>query len=99
MESIRTIMTVHHGHTVNPLGSHLALIAGIEAAAAVLFLVPRTLKAGGILLLIIFFLAIVVHGLLQELGLLVYAAGVLFVIIHGSVFSKELLYTRRAPPL
>ena len=91
VESLRTVFAVSQGHDANPLGSHLAILAGAEAIAAVLFLVPKTLKAASIALLLIFAFAIVVHGIQRELGLLVYAAGVLFVSVHGSTFSMELL--------
>ena len=91
VESLRTVIAVSQGHAANPLGSHLAILAGVEAIAAILFLVPKTLTAASIVLLLIFAFAIVVHGVQQELDLLVYAAGVLFVSVHGSTFSKELL--------
>ena len=90
IESVRTALFSLQGHLQSPLGSHLAILAVIEAVAAALFLIPKTLKAGGILLLLVFALAVAVHGIQHELGLLVYAAGVLFVIIHGSAFSREL---------
>jgi hypothetical protein len=90
------VVAALQGHGVNPLGSHLAIVAGAEAAAALLFLVPRTLRLGGVLLLAIFAFAVVVHGVQHELDLLVYAAGVLFVSVHGSAFSRELLQNRKA---
>ena len=95
VESVRAVLLASHSHTSNPLGSHFVLFAGIEAVAAILFLVPRTLKIGSWLLLVIFVVAIVVHGVAQELALLVYGAGVAFVYMHGSVFSKELFISRR----
>lgn len=94
IESVRTALLVLQKHMLNPLGSHLAILAGIEAIAALLFLVPKTLKAGSILLLIVFAFAVTVHGVEGELGLLVYAAGVLFVFVHGSAYSKDLLLSR-----
>ena len=96
IESVRTTLAAVQEHISNPLGSHLAILAGIEALAALLFLVPRTLKAGSIMLLVIFAFAVAVHGIQHELGLLVYAAGVLFVSVHGSAFSMDLLHARKA---
>src|SRR3989442_11349774 len=86
VDTIRHVSTLHQG---NPLGSHLSLLAGIEALAAVLFLLPKTLKVGSWLLLAVFAVAIAVHGIRQELSLLVFAAGVLFVSVHGSAFTRE----------
>lgn len=80
---------------MNPLGSHLAILAGIEAIAALLFLYPRTLKIGSVLLLLIFLFAIIVHGIPDELELIVYAAGVIFVTVHGSAYSKDLIRIRK----
>jgi hypothetical protein len=94
LQSIRTIWDVQQHHAANPLGSHLALLAGAEALAALLFLIPRTLRAGGVLLLLIFGIAIIAHGITNELGLIVYAAGVVFVMVHGSAFSKDILQMR-----
>jgi hypothetical protein len=77
-----------HSGAANP---HLALLAGIEAAGAVLFLWPRTLRIGGILMLLTFAVAVIVHGLRGEFGgfLLVYGAGTLFVMAHGPVSLRS----------
>jgi hypothetical protein len=96
VESLRTAFAVSSGHDVNPLGSHLAILATIEAIAAILFLIPKTLKAGSALLLCIFVFAIIVHGISRELELLVYGVGVLFVSVHGSVFSRELFHSQKS---
>jgi hypothetical protein len=68
----------------------VALLAGAEAVAALLFIVPATLRAGAFALLAIFFFALAFHGLHGEFPstLLVYAAGVFFVMTHGSAFGK-----------
>ena len=68
----------------------VAVLAGAEAVAALLFVVPATLRAGALSLLAIFFFALAFHGLHGELQstLLVYAAGVFFVLVHGSAFGK-----------
>jgi hypothetical protein len=69
----------------------VALLAGAEAVAALLFIVPATLRAGAFALLAIFFFALAFHGLHGEFPstLLVYAAGVFFVMTHGSAFGKS----------
>ena len=90
-ESVETVRGVLAGHLANPMGSHLAAFAGVEALAALLFLFPKTMKVGSILLIGIFLVAIIIHGPAHELSLLVFAAGVLFVRIHGSAFSRQLL--------
>jgi hypothetical protein len=54
-------------------------ISGCEAIAAVLFLIPATLRAGSWALMVIFAWAILVHslhGYLHELPLVIYGAGV-----------------------
>jgi hypothetical protein len=68
----------------------LTLFAGVEAVAALLFLLPATLRAGAWALLVIFAAAIAFHGLHGELQLtlLVYAVGVVLVMVHGSAFGK-----------
>jgi hypothetical protein len=74
--------------------SHVKLfvtaLASVEAVAAVLFIVPATLRVGAVALLAVFLFALSFHGLHGELPvtLLVYAAGVLLVMTHGSAFGK-----------
>jgi hypothetical protein len=67
--------------------AHLVLIGGVEALAAVLFLIPRTLRIGAYGLLIVFAVVFLLHALrLQFRGdILIYAVVVLFVAVHGSV--------------
>ena len=76
-------------HTVLHLGAtdlHARVIGSVEALGAVAFLVPRTLRLGAVLLLVTILLALVVHAARGEWrpDLLVYAAGVLLVAVHGS---------------
>jgi hypothetical protein len=66
----------------------LPWFAGLEALAAVLLIIPRTLKIGGWILLVIFAAAIIVHGPLHQMPLFAYGAGVIFVMVHGSAYSK-----------
>src|SRR5206468_3404723 len=69
---------------------HLAVVGAVEAVGAALFLVPRTLKAGGWLLLSILAIATLFHATQGEFrpDLLVYAAGVWFVMAHGTVSAR-----------
>lgn len=60
---------------------HLALVSGLQAAGAALFLLPRTVRWGGAILLLILlvgFTEALTRGEL-ELQRLIYAAGVWFV--------------------
>ncbi len=74
---------------------HLVILAAAEALAAILFLIPKTLDIGGTVLLVVFAIAVAVHGIRGELSLFVYAAGVLLVMVHGSAFSKDLFRTHK----
>jgi hypothetical protein len=88
IESLITVLRASgHGGTRHPL---LAGFAGLEMIAALLFLWPATLRVGAWALLLIFGFAIIFHGLHGELQLtlLVYAAGVVLVMVHGSAFGK-----------
>ena len=70
--------------------SHVALLGLLEAVGAALFLFPRTLRAGGMLLLLTIGVALVVHLVSGQFrgDLLVYAAGTWFVVVHGSGWSS-----------
>src|ERR1043165_4059518 len=70
--------------------SHVAALALIEAAGAVLFLVPRSIRAGGALLLFSIGLALLLHGTEGQLrgDLLVYAVGTWFVMVHGPAWGR-----------
>ena len=75
-------------HTVIHLGAsdpHALVISSVEALASAAFLVPRTMRAGAGVLLVVIALAFAVHALRGEWrpDLLVYAAGVLLVAVHG----------------
>jgi hypothetical protein len=88
---IESVMTVMHS-LHSPVDSHLDIIlpwfAGLEALAAVLLIIPWTLKIGGWILLVIFAVAIIVHGPLYQMPLFAYAAGVILIMVHGSAYSK-----------
>src|SRR5881628_585596 len=88
LQSLSTMLHAIHAPVANPLGSHLPWFAGAEAIAAALFLLPKTLRIGGWVLLAIFAVAVAVHGFHGELSLLVYAAGVALGMVHGSAFNR-----------
>ena len=77
--SMLTVYHALHSETVSHLNTIMPWFAGAEALAALLLLVPKARKIAAIVLLVIFALAIVVHGPAEQLALLVYAAGVLLV--------------------
>jgi uncharacterized membrane protein YphA (DoxX/SURF4 family) len=85
IQSIETVVAAGRG-TI-PAGDrlHARVLGGLEIVAAVLFLIPRTMRAGAIGLLVIFALAFGLHAVRGDfaLPLLVYAAGVFFVRTHG----------------
>ena len=72
---------------------HVAILASVEAIAGLLFLVPKTMRAGGACLLAVFAVALVLHGRKGEFAsqLLLYAVAVSFVMVHGRVPLRELL--------
>jgi hypothetical protein len=65
--------------------SRLAILAGAEALGAILFLLPRTLRVGAVILLLTLGIAIATRALRGEFPahLIVYAAGTLFVLAQG----------------
>ena len=82
-----SVKTAYQGLQVTSHDPHLVLVGGLEAIAALLFLVPRTMKIGATGLLLIFAVVFLVHAALFQFrgDLLVYAAVVCFVAVHGTV--------------
>ena len=80
--TVRSALGTAHGP--NP---HIALLGGVEAVAALLFLIPRTLRLGAAGLLLTLGVAFLLHAVHQQFrwDLLVYAAAVIFVAVHGPV--------------
>jgi hypothetical protein len=81
-------------HTVLHLGPsdpHALVIGTVEAVAAAAFLLPRTMRLGAGVLLVVIALAFVIHAARGEWrpDLLVYAAGVLLVAVHGDVRVQD----------
>lgn len=70
---------------------HVALLGAAEAVAALLFLVPRTLRLGAAGLLATIGIAFVLHAMLGQFrgDLLVYAAAVLFVAVHRPLSAAQ----------
>jgi uncharacterized membrane protein YphA (DoxX/SURF4 family) len=66
---------------------HAVLIGSVEAVAALLFLIPPLMRVGGAGLLFTFAVAFLLHSLHGQFAapLLVYAAGVVFIMVHGPV--------------
>jgi len=66
---------------------HVALLGLVEAAAALLFLHPRTMRIGAAGLLFTFAVAFLLHAAQHQFraDLLLYAAVVVFVAVHGAV--------------
>jgi len=87
LQSVSAVVRAGSGHIVGAMRSHLTILALVEALAAILFLIPKTTKAGGGILLAIFVLVFAVHGLRGELPLLVYAAGVVLVMFQGGSYK------------
>ena len=83
--SIETVLGAYHGRIGGADRVHALVIGSLETIAAVVFLIPRTMRTGAAALIAIFLLAFAIHasqgGL--HLDLLVYTAAVLFVRVHG----------------
>ena len=82
-----SVHTLVQGTTSSPHDVHAIIIGGLEAVAALLFVVPKTIRIGAVGLLAIIALAFALHALRGEFAapFLVYAAGVFFVLVHGPV--------------
>ena len=87
--SVATVRAAWAGaHHVNP---HLVLLGSVEAVAALLFLIPRTLRLGAIALLITIGVAFGVHSALGAFrgDLLLYGVVVAFVLVHGPLTRAQ----------
>jgi hypothetical protein len=89
---VASIETLAHALAPGNWPTHrpIALLAGVEALGAILFLVPRTLKVGALVLVVTIGHAFVVHGLegAWQPDLAIYAAGAWFVFAHGSGWAR-----------
>jgi hypothetical protein len=72
---------------------HVAILASTEAIAGLLFLMPKTMRAGGVCLLAVFALALVLHGRKGDFEgqLLIYAVAVSLVMVHGPIPLRAFL--------
>jgi hypothetical protein len=86
--SIETVQGAFGAHQANP---HVALLGAVEALGAALLLVPRTMRVGVAALLLTIGIAFLVHTVLGQFrgDLLLYAAAVAFVGIHGPLTSDQ----------
>jgi hypothetical protein len=87
--SISTVRAAWTGaHHVNP---HLVLLGSVEAVAALLFLIPHTLRVGAIALLLTIGVAFGVHTALGSFrgDLLLYGVVVAFVLVHGPLTRAQ----------
>ena len=66
---------------------HAIMVGSVEAMAALLFLVPPTMRLGGFMLLGTFGVALLIHATRGQFAgsLLIFAASVFFVIVHGPI--------------
>lgn len=89
-----TLLIMGHNtlfHALHEHGfGHLAFIPALEVIGALLLLIPRTLKVGAIILLVVLLHGFVLHLTRGEweLQLLIYAAGVWFVMAHGAAWGR-----------
>ena len=79
IESLMTVVHSIHSTTQSDLGTILPWFAGTEAIAALMLLFRPTVKIGGWALLVIFLIALIIHGPAEQIPLFVYAAGVVHV--------------------
>jgi hypothetical protein len=86
VRTVRLALGFHHD-------PHALVLATIEAVAALAFLIPKTMRAGGATLLVVLALAALVHALRGEFPgtLFIDAAGVLFVMVHGALSPRAIL--------
>ena len=84
-ESVDTVVTALQGGVSSHDRPHALLLGTLEAGAAILFLIPRAMPWGAAVLLGVFALAFGLHllGGHPNLDLLIYAAAVLFIRVHG----------------
>jgi uncharacterized membrane protein YphA (DoxX/SURF4 family) len=85
VQSVQTVIGARRGAFRPGDQLHAFILGSVEVVGALLFLIPRTMRTGAAVLLAIFALAFLLHATEGDLHLtlLVYAAGVLFVRIHG----------------
>jgi hypothetical protein len=85
IQSVQTVIAASRGLFAGPEQTLALLLGSCEAVAALLFLIPRTMRIGAYSLVAIFGLAFVLHALAgrPNFALVVYFAATLFVQLHG----------------
>ncbi len=88
------VMSLHAlAHALREHGGfgHLAFVAGLEAVGAALLLVPRTVRWGGAVLLVVLIPGFIDHLVRGEWEpqLLIYAAGVWLVMMRGPAWGAD----------
>jgi len=73
---------------------HIFSLGSVEAVAAILFVIPLTLRFGGIVLCLIYIVVFTAHAIVGEieLWLLVYGAGTVIILFHGAGYSHCALH-------
>lgn len=86
LQSLLHMMAEHGGP-----GIHLGVVLALEGVGAVLFLIPQTLRIGAVALLIVLVGGFAVHltRAQLEVQLLIYAAAVWFVWVHGAEWGAR----------
>ena len=86
--SAATLREAWAGSHQNP---HLVILGGAEAAAALLFIMPRTFRIGAVGLLATIGIAFAFHTALGQFrgDLLLYAVVVAFVLVHGPLTGAQ----------
>ena len=87
-----SVMTAREGlRSGGHSGPHLVLLGGVEAAAALIFLVPRAMRWGAAGLLLTIGVAFAVHAAMGQFrgDLVLYAATVTFVMVHGPLTRDQ----------
>jgi hypothetical protein len=86
--SVRTAIEALAAHASHA-SPHVAALGILEGVGAALFLWPRTVRVGGVVLLLSIGLALLAHAAAGQFrgDLLVYAAGTWFVMVHGAAWG------------
>ena len=85
LATVRAALSTTHGDP------HVVLLGGLEAVAALLFLIPPAMRVGAVGLLATIAVALGVHTVMGQWrgDLLLYAAAVGFIAVHGPLTSAQ----------
>lgn len=86
LQSVNTLFQRDGVQLHGLMRSHTMILAIVEALAALLFLLPKTARVGGGMLLGVIAFVFFVHGIRGELPLLVYGAGIVLVMVEGGTY-------------